>query len=46
MNIKCKIVLNIKIFIFFNIHVAMDFNENFIKILIIKKKWIHCELLK
>jgi hypothetical protein len=31
MNLKCKITSNIKIFNFFIIHVAIDFNENIIK---------------
>jgi hypothetical protein len=32
MNLKCKIISNIKIFNFFIIHVAIDFSDNLIKI--------------
>ncbi len=31
MNLKCKIISNIKIFNFFIIHVVIDFGENLIK---------------
>jgi hypothetical protein len=31
MNLKCKIISNIKIFNFFIIHVAINFSENIIK---------------
>jgi hypothetical protein len=33
MNFKCKIISNIKIFNFFIIHVAINFNENLIEIM-------------
>jgi hypothetical protein len=31
MNLKCKIISNIKIFNFFIIHVVIDFSENLSK---------------
>jgi hypothetical protein len=31
MNLKCKIILNVKIFNFYIIHVAIDLNEYVIK---------------
>jgi hypothetical protein len=48
MNLKCKIISNIKIFNFFIIHVAINFSEKSYKKLWINFfffKWTHCGLL-
>jgi hypothetical protein len=44
MNLKCKIIPNIKIFNLFIIHVAIDVSENLIKNYgwVLRKKWTHC----
>jgi len=48
MNFKCKVIFYINIVNFLIIHVVIDFSDNHIKEygLILRKKWIHNELLK
>jgi hypothetical protein len=47
MNLKCKIISNIKIFIFFIIHVVIKFSENIKNYgCVLRKEWTHHGLLK
>jgi predicted KAP-like P-loop ATPase len=48
MDIKCKVVFNIKIITILIIHVAINLSENHIKKYgwILRKKWTHNWLLK